>query len=285
MGSLAPPEKNRLGSAYVSDVTLRYSSFRPTQKILLAYAASVSAMFSGLSSFIYYLAITALTESLHASTEAINFTITSYLIVAGIAPSTLGDMADHTGRPPFSLLALILYFSANLGLALQNNYAALLVLRCLQSAGASSTIALAYGIISDISIPAERGLYMAILMGLTNSVASLGPVIGGTLAGKLSWHWIFWLPAIIFGLHFLALLIFLSEMALNLVRNSDGPPVRLVNRSILNTVFPHHLTSSTVVITPPPFSLPNPFSCLRHVFQRSRFIVLVVGRLQYTIFG
>jgi MFS family permease len=94
-------------------------------------------MFSGLSSFIYYPAITALSRSLRVSIELINLTITSYQLVSGVAPSILGDMADQTGRRPVSLIAFSLYFVANLGLALQNNYTALILLRCLQSAGAS----------------------------------------------------------------------------------------------------------------------------------------------------
>ena len=94
-------------------------------------------------------------------------------------------MADHVGRRPISLLALTLYLSANLVLALQNNYVALVILRCLRSAGASSTIALAYGVVTDISTPAERGSYMAILMGLTGAAPSLGPVIGGIESFKV----------------------------------------------------------------------------------------------------
>lgn len=114
-----------------------YSAFTPTQKACISYAVSFSAMFSGLSSFIYYPAITALSRSLRVSIELINLTITSYQIVSGIAPSIVGDMADQTGRRPVSLIAFSLYFVANLGLALQHSYPALVVLRCLQSAGAS----------------------------------------------------------------------------------------------------------------------------------------------------
>lgn len=114
-----------------------YSVFTPVQKRWISYAVCVSAMFSGLSSFIYYPAITSLSRSLRVSIELINLTITSYLVVSGVAPSLSGDMADQTGRRPVSLVALTLYFAANVGLALQDNYAALVVLRCLQSAGAS----------------------------------------------------------------------------------------------------------------------------------------------------
>lgn len=115
-----------------------YSCFTKRQKTCISYIASFSAMFSGLSSFIYYPSITSLSRSLHVSIESINLTITSYQVVSGIAPSILGDLADQTGRRPVCVIAFILYFSANLGLAIQNNYAALVALRCLQSAGASS---------------------------------------------------------------------------------------------------------------------------------------------------
>ena len=127
-----------LNTSELDDPAIPYSSFTGSQKAYISYAVSFSAMFSGLSSFIYYPAITALSSSLNVSIEAINLTITSYQIVSGVAPSILGDMADQTGRRPVSLIALSLYLAANLGLATQDSYVALVLLRCLQSAGASS---------------------------------------------------------------------------------------------------------------------------------------------------
>lgn len=155
-------QDDKIETTHIEDIP--YSLFSPLQKLLIAYAASISATFSGLSSFIYYPAITALARSLQTSTEAINLTITAYLITSGVAPSIIGDLADRMGRRPITLLALTLYLAANVGLALQNKYSALMVLRCIQSAGSSGTIALAYGVISDISTPADRGSYVAILM-------------------------------------------------------------------------------------------------------------------------
>lgn len=122
----------------LQDSSRPYSCFSQRQKTCISFIASFSAMFSGLSSFIYYPVVNAISRSLHVSIELINLTITSYQIVSGIAPSILGDLADQSGRRPVCLIAFTLYFAANLGLALQNNYIALVVLRCLQSAGASS---------------------------------------------------------------------------------------------------------------------------------------------------
>ena len=116
-----------------------FSTFSRTEKRWITFAASFAAMFSGLSSFIYYLAVVPLARDLGVSLQLINLTITSYLIVAGIAPAFMGDMADQTGRRPVYILTFSLYFGANIGLAVQKSYPALLVLRMVQSAGSSGS--------------------------------------------------------------------------------------------------------------------------------------------------
>ena len=116
-----------------------FSTFTKTEKRWITFAASYSAMFSGLSGFIYYPAVVPLQRGLGVSLQLINLTITSYLIVAGIAPAFMGDMADQLGRRPVYILTFSLYFAANIGLAVQNSYTALLILRMVQSAGSSGT--------------------------------------------------------------------------------------------------------------------------------------------------
>ena len=64
------------------------------------------------------------------------------------------------GRRPAYAIGFIVYIGANIGIALQDSFSALLVLRCIQSTGSSSTIALASGVVGDISTSAERGIYM-----------------------------------------------------------------------------------------------------------------------------
>ncbi|KAI4136367.1 MAG: hypothetical protein LQ341_005649 [Variospora aurantia] len=125
-----------------------YSTFSKASKKCISFAASSAAMFSGLSSFIYYPAISPLADSLHTSVALINLTITSYLIVSGVVPSIVGDLADRTGRRPLYIVTFAIYFAANIALALQDSYPALFVLRMLQSAGSSSLLAhvLHYGI-------------------------------------------------------------------------------------------------------------------------------------------
>lgn len=73
----------------------------------------------------------------------------------------IAAFSDGMGRRPAYIACFTIYMAANLGLGLQNSYAALLVLRMLQSAGSSGTIALANGLVGDLVTSSERGQYVS----------------------------------------------------------------------------------------------------------------------------
>lgn len=114
-----------------------YSVFSTRRKNWTAWIMALASWFSPASSFIYFPAITSLAESLGVSISKINVTVTSYLVVSAVAPAIIGRAADESGRRPVLVVMLGLYVLANIGLALQHSYAALLLLRMLQSAGTS----------------------------------------------------------------------------------------------------------------------------------------------------
>ena len=114
-----------------------YTIFSKPTKRWIVFIVSLAGFFSPLSANIYYPALNDIAKDLHVSLELMNLTITAYLICQGIVPSIFGDLADMVGRRPVYLLVFLIYLSANVGLALQNSYPALLVLRMLQSTGSS----------------------------------------------------------------------------------------------------------------------------------------------------
>lgn len=291
---LPPPNPNKVHINPTNDIetgaeTLSpepYTIFTPTQKSLLLYACSISAVFSTISSFIYFPAITAIATSLRVSVQSINFTITSYQIVSGIAPSILGSMADTIGRRPILLFTSTLYLGANIGLALTTSYAGLVVLRCVQSAGASSSIAIAYGIIADVSVPEDRGSFVGIMQGFTNAAPSLGPVVGGVLAQKLSWRWIFWLLAITGGSHLLVLTLLLPETARSVVGNGSLRLESKMSRSVYDILFRRQEGRSLEKRKPRGrLSLLSPFKSLTALCDAANLIVMLVGGITYTING
>lgn len=102
------------------------------------------------------------------------------MVVSGVVPALLGNFSDMRGRRPAYMVTITIYVAANIGLALQNSFPALLVLRMLQSAGSSgnsillysprgfsplmlqrlATISLGYGVISDIATRDERAKFI-----------------------------------------------------------------------------------------------------------------------------
>jgi MFS family permease len=114
-----------------------FSIFTHREKKWISSLASFGAMFSTLSSYIYFPALVPMANDLGVSVALINLTVTSYLVVAGVAPAFMGDLADQGGRRPAYLLMFMLVAASNVGLALQSSYPALFVLRMVQSAGAS----------------------------------------------------------------------------------------------------------------------------------------------------
>lgn len=79
-----------------------------------------------------------LARDLNVSVQLINLSVTAYIIMGGIAPSFMGDIADQTGRRPVYVVTYLFLVGGNLGLALQSDYVTLMVMRCVQAVGASS---------------------------------------------------------------------------------------------------------------------------------------------------
>ena len=147
----------------------------------------------------------------------------------------IAGFSDSAGRRPAYIYCFIVFIAANIGLALQRNYAALLVLRCLQSAGSSGTVALCSGVVADIVTSAERGTYV----GYTSVAAIIGPIvgpiIGGLIAQYLGWWWIFWILTIWSATYFVLFFLFMPETCRKVVGDGSIPPPML-SRSLTSII-------------------------------------------------
>ena len=121
------------------------------------------------------------------------------------------------------LISLSISFVVNVGLALQTNFAALLVLRCFQSFGSAGAAVVSSAITADLITRAERGSYMA-YTSLGRSVGpALGPLLGGILTKFLGWRSIFWFISVLTGAAILMTILFLRETCRSLVGNGSVP--------------------------------------------------------------
>ncbi|KAM0389148.1 hypothetical protein ACHAQC_009026 [Fusarium culmorum] len=215
-----------------TEVDKPYSSFTIWQKRLIVLAAATTALLSPMTAQIYFPALPAIAKDLGVTTSQINLTVTTYMIFQGITPMFIGSLADSGGRRPAYVVCFTIYIAANIGLALAPSYGALLGLRCLQSAGSASTVALCFAVVADVVTSAERGQYIGITAVPSVLGPSLGPVIGGLLAQYLGWRSIFWFLAIFSGVGLFLIVIFYPETCRHVVGDgSINPP--LMYRSVI----------------------------------------------------
>ncbi|KAK0119793.1 hypothetical protein ONS95_011225 [Cadophora gregata] len=277
-----------------------YSAFGKWKKRYIVIMVTFAAFISPTSANMYFPALNPLQEELNVSTTLINLTLTSYMIFQGLAPTIFGDLADMAGRRPAYIIAFIIYLGANIGLALQNSYAALFILRCLQSTGSSGAIALGFGVVADVSTSAERGKYIGLLGAGTMMGPAIGPVIGGVLAQFLGWRSIFWFLVILSGCFLVPYALTVPETGRNVVGNGSVPPQgwnltvlewyqhRKEERSLeglsrSETAEGRRLAQEELA-RGRKLRWPNPLKTVRIIMEKDMAVVLIYNSLIYTAF-
>ncbi|KAE9390907.1 MFS general substrate transporter [Gymnopus androsaceus JB14] len=208
----------------------RYSIYTKKEKWFLVLLIASSGLFSPLTANVYFPAIPTIAEAFNKSTELINLTVTMYMVFQGIAPMFFGALADAVGRRLIYAACLAILSISCVGLALTptNAYWLLMVLRCVQAAGSTSTIALGAGVIGDIAEPYERGGFMGAYQTGPLIGPAIGPIIGGALAGSLGWRSIFWFLVIAAAVACIFVLLFLPETLRSIVGNGSIKPSPLL---------------------------------------------------------
>ncbi|KAJ4164824.1 hypothetical protein LMH87_006480 [Akanthomyces muscarius] len=145
------------------------------------------------------------------------------------------------------------------------------------------TFSIAYGVITDISSPAERGTFVSIVSFAITIAPSLGPILGGALSYAAGWPWIFWFLAIASGLCLILMIILLPETSRTVVGNgSIAPPTfsKLPIPRIFRSIPPHDVDSSKI----PRLRLPNPFNSLTILLRKDNFIIITACGLLYVVY-
>jgi multidrug resistance protein len=194
----------------------------------------------------------------------------------GLAPAFIGGFSDEAGRRPSYVICFVVYIAANIGLGVQNSYPALMVLRCIQSAGSSATVALANAVVADMVTSQERGIYVSYMSIAPQAGPSLGPVIGGLLAKYLGWHSIFWFLLIVAGVVFMPFLFFFPETCRTVVDDGSVPPPKWnrcytnnsLERRLINAGWAISYEKRNILAKERNLRFPNPLRTVRIIFMK-----------------
>ncbi|KAL5531082.1 hypothetical protein ACEPAG_3958 [Sanghuangporus baumii] len=140
-------------------------------------------------------------EDLHMSREVAVLGISLYVLGFGLGPLLFAPLSEMYGRKLIFVFTYTPYTLLHMGGALAKNKETLLICRLLAGIMGSSPLTNAGGTISDMWIPRERGVAVA----LYSTAPFLGPVIGPIVGGftsedqKLGWRFNFWIMMILSG--------------------------------------------------------------------------------------
>jgi EmrB/QacA subfamily drug resistance transporter len=162
------------------------------QKWILVLAA-MAAFMTALDTLVVTTALSTIQRDLGASVEGLEWTVNAYNLSFAVLLMTAAALGDRLGRRRVFAAGIGLFVVASAACAVAPSVGALIAARALQGAGAAIVMPLTLTLISEAFPTEKRGVAIGLWGGIQGLAVAAGPVVGGAIAGGISWHWIFWL--------------------------------------------------------------------------------------------
>ena len=149
-------------------------------------------------------AVPDLTREFKASTSAVEWTVTGYLLSLAVFIPAAGFLSDRFGTKRVFLAAMTIFVVASAACGQAHSLAELVAFRFLQGMGGGMMTPVGTAMLSREFPGAERAKASALISVPVVLAPTVGPVLGGYLVEYVSWRWIFYinLPVGLAGLTF-----------------------------------------------------------------------------------
>jgi EmrB/QacA subfamily drug resistance transporter len=146
-----------------------------------------------IDSTVVNVALPALQSSLHATIIDVQWVVESYGLLLSALILVGGALGDSLGRRAMFLLGVIVFGAASAGCGFSSDVRTLVIWRAVQGLSAAFLVPGSLAIISASFDEKCRGQAIGTWSGFTAITMALGPVLGGWLIERASWHWIFFI--------------------------------------------------------------------------------------------
>jgi EmrB/QacA subfamily drug resistance transporter len=141
-------------------------------------------------------ALSTLQEELGTDASGATWTITAYLLAAAVATPVVGRLGDMFGKRRMLIVALLAFTAGSVVSALGSSLGVVIAGRVLQGVG-GGIFPLCFAIARD-ELPREKvAVGIATISAVLSVGGTLGLVIGGLLLDHATYHWIFWVGAVL----------------------------------------------------------------------------------------
>lgn len=142
----------------------------------------------------------------------------AYILTSTVTMPLWGRLSDMYGRRTFYLAAVGLFLLGSALSGAAQSMGQLIAFRAVQGLGAGGLLPLGMTIIGELYTLKERPRAQAMFSGVWGLASIVGPLVGGFIADRMSWRWVFYL-----NLPFGAVAATLVGMSL-VDRRSEVPP-------------------------------------------------------------
>jgi DHA2 family multidrug resistance protein len=190
MASRALPRRSPAAARPIDNAIPLHEQIR--YRGLLTVAVMGASIMQILDTTIANVAIPHMQSALGATSETVNWVLTSYIIASAVAMPITGWLADRIGRRRLFLTAVTGFIIASMACGAAQNLEEMVVFRFLQGISAAFIGPLSQSVMLDINPPEKQGRAMSIWgMGIMIGPI-LGPILGGWLTESVNWRWVFY---------------------------------------------------------------------------------------------
>ncbi|WP_175615339.1 MFS transporter, partial [Piscibacillus halophilus] len=162
----------------------------------LLFSLCFVLMFSVMNGTMFNIAIPDIAEAFDLMPSEVSWVMTGYIMVYAVGALVYGKLTDSISLKTLITFGLLVFSVGSLLGFVAPNYAVVLIARMIQAIGGSMIPAIAF--IAPIRYyPNERGKVLGIIASVMAFASGIGPILGGMIAGFLSWQFLFLTSALI----------------------------------------------------------------------------------------
>jgi EmrB/QacA subfamily drug resistance transporter len=163
----------------------------------------------------------AIQRDLHIEPALYPWLTTAYLVATTVMVPVYGKLSDQVGRKLVLLTGILLFLGGSMLCGFAYSTWSLIIFRAVQGFGAAALYTSAFSVIADLYPPEERGKYQGLFSAVFGVSSVIGPLLGGFLTDRLSWHWVFFVNL---PLGLIAIALIWRRMP-NITRRVPGAPL------------------------------------------------------------
>ncbi|KAF8589200.1 MFS general substrate transporter [Ramaria rubella] len=205
-------------------------NWRKCERWIVTLVVSLFTFISPVASSISSPSLPLISADLHISSGSAleNMTLSIFILAYALGPLVWGPLSELFGRLPILQVSNMWFLIFNIACSRATNASQLLAFRFLAGLGGSAPQSVGGGVVGDLWSPEERGMAMSVYSLAPLIGPSVGPLVGGWIAERSNWRWVFYSTSIADGL--------LQIFAFILLRETYAPQIlRTKARAIRKT--------------------------------------------------